>query len=386
MNRIKNHSNEKTHLLWELLKKSKKADGLYHLKKINRMQSDDINAIHMMMDRLNENEIIQRRFYELESKILSILNFQDFFEILLTEMGTIFKVPYVWLSVIKKSSLANLINPLIDSKIIIEKTKFINASDFKDVLGHISTPMLFNGDLAPFAVFLPKGKRYLTGSMALAPVEIDGEIVGSLNQWDSSPSRFEPDMDTSSLEQLMIKISLCLSNVAAHEKLKHFAYHDPLTGLLNRRAFENVLAQEYSRAKRHSHDLSLIFLDLDKFKQINDQHGHDAGDDALVYIADTLQSSIREEDIVARYAGDEFVIILPETSSEKSERLMQRIQLFLSHNPLTTQNGEKIGLSLSYGITSSNEKGVANAAGLLKKSDEKLYNEKERKKYAPKPA
>ena len=152
-------------------------------------------------------------------------------------MGTIFKVPYVWLSVIKKSSLANLINPLIHSKIIIEKTKFINRSDFNPLFGNISTPVLLNYDLSPYASFLPGGKKFRKGSMAVAPVQIDGEIVGSLNQWDDEPTRFEPDMDTSFLEQLMMKISLCLSNVAAHEKLKHFAYHDPLTGLLNRPGF-----------------------------------------------------------------------------------------------------------------------------------------------------
>jgi len=381
MNRSNNRKLSKNNILREAENKLKKAEGLYSLKGSTHMDSAGIDKIQLILDRLNENEKIQQRFHELESKILSILNFQDFFEILLTEMGNIFKVPYVWLSVIKKSNLANLINPLTDSKIIIEKTKFINRSDFDDVFGHVSTPLLFNYNLASLAVFLPRYKKCYTGSMAVAPVQIDGEIVGSLNQWDSDPSRFEPDMDTSFLEQLMIKVSLCLSNVAAHERLKHFAYHDPLTGLLNRRAFETILNQEFSRAKRHSHDLSLIFLDLDEFKQINDRYGHNAGDEALVYAADTIRSIIREEDIVARFAGDEFVIILPETNIQKSERLMHRVQQFLERNPLT-HDGIKITISLSYGITSCNETGIQNAAGLLKKSDEKLYGEKERKKSA----
>ncbi|MDA3896363.1 MAG: GGDEF domain-containing protein [Desulfobacteraceae bacterium] len=331
-----------------------------------------------LMDRLNENENIQRKFHEFESKILTILNFQDFFEILLTEMGNIFNVPYVWLSVIKKSSMASLINPLINSKIIIEKTKFIDRSDFNAVFGNMSTPRLYSNSLEPWTVFLPKENKYHTGSIAIAPVYIDSEIVGSLNQWDHVATRFEPDMDTSFLEQLMMKISLCLSNVAAHEKLKYFAYHDPLTGLLNRRAFENVLNSEFSRSKRHSHVLSLIFLDLDKFKRINDNYGHDAGDDALVYVADTLKAIVREEDIVARFAGDEFVVILPETKADKAETLMERIQDCLNSQPLN-HNGTKLTISLSYGITSTHDKGIDSAAALLKKADEKLYVEKERK-------
>ncbi len=368
----------KTRILTEAEKKRKMVDGLYRLKGSKHMEETEMDKIQLILDRLNENEKTQHKFHELESKILSILNFQDFFEILLTEMENIFNVPYVWLSVIKKSSLANLINPLINSKIIIEKTKFINQSDFDDVFGNISTPHLFNKNLSPYAVFLPKDQKYHTGSIAIAPVQIDGEIVGSLNQWDHAANRFEPDMDTSFLEQLMMKVSLCLSNVVAHEKLKYFAYHDPLTGLLNRRAFETTLNREFSRSKRHSNDLSLIFLDLDKFKHINDQHGHDVGDDALTYVAKSLQSCVREEDIVARFAGDEFVIILPETKANKAETLMKRVQTYLNTHPLN-HNSTKLTISLSYGITSNQDKGIDNAAALLKKADEKLYSEKERK-------
>ena len=355
------------------------ADGLYSLKGLTNVPSRETDEIQFLLQLFSENEKIQQRFHELESKILSILNFQDFFEILLTGMETIFSVPYVWLSVITKSGLANLINPLYDSKIIIEKTKFINRSDFDAVFGHIATPVLINRDLSPYALFMPRDKKYRTGSLAVAPVEIDGEIVGSLNQWDPRPDRFEPDMDTTSLEQLMVKISLCLSNVAAHEKLKRFAFHDPLTGLPNRRAFETALNREFSRAKRHSQNLSLVFLDLDNFKQINDRHGHDAGDDALIYVADTLQSIVREEDMVARFAGDEFVIILPETSTGKSEKLMHRIQQFLKRHPLNYKDIH-IHISLSYGITAASDPGIDNPSELLKKSDERLYAEKERKR------
>lgn len=356
-------------------KKTKMADGLYGMKASTPILKTDIDNIQLILDRFNENEKIQRKFHELESKILSILNFKDFFEILLTETETIFNVPYVWLSVIKKSSLANLINPLIHSKIIIEKTKFINRKEFNGLLGNISTPVLINYDLEPYAVFLPWGRSYNSGSIAIAPVQIDGEVVGSLNQWDPSVLRFEPDMDTSFLEQLMRKISLCLSNVAAHEKIKRFAFHDPLTGLLNRRAFEAVLNREFSRSKRQNHDLSLVFLDLDKFKGINDQFGHDAGDAALVYTAKTMKSMIREEDVVARFAGDEFVIIFPETKADKVAAIMKRIQSYLKTHPLHI-NGNELFISLSFGITSTEDEQINSAAVLLKKADEKLYAEK----------
>jgi len=335
----------------------------------------DIEAILL---RLRETERIQQKFYALESRILSILNLQDFFEILLTEMGRIFNIPFVWLSVIKKSSLADLINPLIHSKIIIEKTQFLDKRQFDRVFGCKDSPLLFSGDLSGCSVFLPGPRKYGSGSVAIAPVHIDGEIVGSLNQWDPSLCRFEPDLDTSYLEQLMIKVSLCLSNVAAHEKLKYFAFHDPLTGCLNRRAFEAVLRREFSRAKRHFRYLSLVFMDLDKFKQINDRYGHGAGDNVLVYVAETIQSLIRDEDILARFAGDEFVLILPETSGLKADTLIRRVQSCLDTQPLQHQD-ILIPISISCGVASIPSEHIESAAALLKNADIALYAEKARK-------
>jgi diguanylate cyclase (GGDEF)-like protein len=331
-----------------------------------------------ILQRLRENEKIHQKFYILESRILSILNLQDFFEILLTEMGRIFIIPFVWLSVIKKSSLADLINPLIHSRIIIEKTQFLDKRQFDRVFANTNSPVLFSGDLSGCSVFLPGSDKYRSGSMAIAPVRIDGEIVGSLNQWDPSPRRFKPDLDTSFLDQLMIKVSLCLSNVAAHEKLKYFAFHDPLTGCLNRRAFETALSREFSRAKRHFRDLSLVFMDVDKFKQINDHYGHDVGDKALAYIAETIQSLVRDEDILARYAGDEFILILPETPAPKADILIRRVRSCLNDYPLKHKDSV-IPLSVSCGISSIHSENIERAADLIKIADIALYSEKARK-------
>ncbi len=351
---------------------------LHRLKEAKRSEKNKIDEIEFILTWLHENEKLQRKFHVLESKLLSILSLQDFFEILLTEMSHIFQVPYVWLSVIKKSSLANLINPLIHSKIIIAKTQFLDRERFDEVFGENATPLLFSRNIHACEVFLPGSQKCQTGSLAIAPVQIDGEIVGSLNQWDPSPARFKPDMDTSLLEQLMMKVSLCLSNVAAHERLKYFAYHDPLTGLLNRRAFEALLRREFSLARRHLHELSLVFMDLDKFKHINDRYGHDAGDETLIYVAETVASLIRDEDIFARFAGDEFVLILPETPAAKAETLMKRIQAWLSAHPLHYHDIQ-LAVSLTYGIASMQDMDYHDAPALLKSADKALYAEKEKK-------
>jgi diguanylate cyclase (GGDEF)-like protein len=357
----------------------KNHSDIYFFEKTQPWEPADLDYIKLMLRRFKENEEIQQKFQALEFEILSILNFKDFFEILLTEMSAIFHVPYVWLSVIKRSGLAALINPLIHSRIIVERTNFISRSDFDRVLGNASTPILCNENLEPFSSFMPPHAAYKLGSIAVSPVQIDGEIVGSLNQGDMNSDRFQPDMDTSLLEQLMIKISVCLSNVAAHEKLKYAAFHDPLTGLLNRRAFESALSREFSRSRRHQHPLSLVFLDLDSFKRINDIYGHDAGDAALAYVAETLTAISREEDIIARFAGDEFVVVLPETKANTGKSLMKRIQNHLDRNPLRFKE-HQLNISLSYGIASNEDTGINSPEKLLKKADERLYDVKQMKK------
>jgi diguanylate cyclase (GGDEF)-like protein len=340
-----------------------------------------MNQIDNILETLRQNEEIQRKFHLLESKIISILNFRDFFEILLTEMKNIFKVPYVWLSVIEESNLAVLISRLNDSEIIRKRTNFIKKSDLDSMVGYLSAPLLVNDNLSAYSIFLPSGNSNEIMSMAVAPVQIDGETVGSLNQGDVSPTRFEPDMDTSSLEQLMLKVSICLSNVAAHEKLQYYAYHDPLTGLLNRRALETELHREFSRSQRYGGILSLIFLDLDSFKDINDRYGHDTGDLVLKYVAEILQTLSREEDIVARFAGDEFVVILPETKACTSKVFMVRVQEYLDSHPFVI-SGAVLHISLSYGISSTEDMQLASSEALLKKSDERLYLEKRSRRNA----
>jgi len=141
---------------------------------------------------------------------------------------------------------------------------------------------------------------------------------------------------------------------------------------LNRRALEDELHREFSRSRRYSEILSIIFLDLDSFKEINDQHGHDTGDCVLKYVAKTLQSLSRAEDSVARFAGDEYVVILPETRADTSEFFINRVQNHLDHHPFTL-NDVVFKISLSYGIASTNEVDINNSDQLLKKADERLY-------------
>ena len=331
-----------------------------------------------IFERLKTNEEIARRFHTVETKILSILNFVDLFETLLTSIMKEFKVPYVWLSLIKNSELTSLLQSQESSDILKERLNLINRNTFIKLVGNNTKPILANKNLKPYFKIFPKTRKYLIKSIAVVPIFLDGEIVGSLNQADISPSRFQPGLDTSLLEHLTVKVSLCLSNVAAHEKLRLLANRDPLTGLLNRRVMEDILKREFARAIRYKKSLSVIFIDLDDFKNVNDTYGHDQGDDLLKYVAEQLIKMSREIDVVARFAGDEFVVILPETSSENAENLMSRFVLYLSKHPL--KKGKiSIAAAISFGVASTEDKSIKDPLQLLKKADKKLYRLKKQK-------
>lgn len=336
--------------------------------------------IRDLVNRIKENEKIASRFQKVENKILSILNFKDFFDALLSEIMEVFKVPYVWLTFIEDCETARMImQSACDSEYLNERVNLISSSQFKGLLGESLTPLLVNTDLKPYFRMLPENRKYLIRSMAISPITLDGEIIGSINQGDSDQSRFDPEYDTSLLEQLAVKVSICLSNVTAHEKLLFLACHDPLTGLLNRRVMTTVLKREFNRAKRYSSCLSMVFIDLDDFKKVNDLHGHDAGDSLLRFVAKSLMEMTREIDVVARFAGDEFIILLPETDPVMAAAMLERIRKFFVDTPLVYEN-TFLNASISFGIAATNDPEIKDSDEFLKMADKNLYTVKNKRK------
>ncbi len=352
------------------------------------MMNEKMTEETSLYQRLKENEEIARRFYEVEKKILSILKFKDLFEVLLAEIKGQFNIPYVWLTLIENSDALALIKASGDMQENLQTSiNVVDRTTFAALIGNQTEPVLANEGLKPYFQLVPPEKNFLIKSLAIVPITMEGKIIGSLNQGDASPYRFEPGMDTSLLEQLATKVSLCLSNVTAHERLEFLAYHDPLTGLLNRRVMEAALQREVKRAQRYQLPLAVVFLDLDYFKNINDTYGHEIGDRILQHLAHHMTQKCRDTDILARFAGDEFVIILPETDRKQAETLLQRLKTHLDNTPMELDEGDPIAVSASYGIASTED--IADetspepadpAAALLKKSDERLYQKKAARK------
>lgn len=163
------------------------------------------------------------------------------------------------------------------------------------------------------------------------------------------------------------------------EKLVYLAQYDSLTGLPNRGLFSNLLAQAISRSDRHSHRLALLFLDLDRFKQVNDSLGHDVGDLLLKEVAQRLQSVTRKGDTVSRLGGDEFTVILEEVCCESREAAMVAQKLIASLNSPFTIKGHQVLIGVSIGIALYPASDVVkNMESLLKCADMAMYLAKSR--------
>ncbi len=161
----------------------------------------------------------------------------------------------------------------------------------------------------------------------------------------------------------------------AEKTIEHMAYHDPLTGLPNRKLFSDRLTKAIAHAKRYKQKLAVVFLDLDNFKDVNDALGHNMGDELLKAVAERLKGSLREEDTVARMGGDEFILLLPEIADKEGVATVAQKILMLIGKPLTINNN-KLDTTTSIGVAlypdDTNE-----AETLVRYADAAMYRAKE---------
>ncbi len=161
---------------------------------------------------------------------------------------------------------------------------------------------------------------------------------------------------------------------AYHEEIYRLTTVDGLTQIFNKRYFAEALDREIARASRYRRELSLVMFDLDHFKDVNDTHGHLAGDSVLKTMAHTIKTRIRTEDIFARYGGEEFAIILPEIDGHNAHQFAEKIRRIVETTDFVFEN-TRIPVTISMGVATLDLEEPA-AAALIKRADERLYEAK----------
>ncbi|MBI3545264.1 MAG: diguanylate cyclase [Gammaproteobacteria bacterium] len=159
-------------------------------------------------------------------------------------------------------------------------------------------------------------------------------------------------------------------------KLQELSTHDGLTDLYNRREFDNRLREETLRARRYNKPFSVLMLDIDHFKNVNDRYGHQAGDEVLITVADLIRLNVRPVDSVCRYGGEELTVILPETSGDGARILSERIRATIEESLTATPQGDVIRVTVSIGIATFPHDADTGAA-LVNAADRALYAAKQ---------
>jgi two-component system cell cycle response regulator len=175
-----------------------------------------------------------------------------------------------------------------------------------------------------------------------------------------------------SFSELLARVRVGSRVVQYQQHLEHQTHIDPLTGLFNRRAFEKKLDEEFERAKRYHHHLSLLILDIDNFKLINDTYGHHGGDAALIKISETLREKTRQSDFPSRYGGEEFVLVLPETDQDSALQVAGKIQEAIRSSTFGSPS-QPFRLTVSAGLSSTSHRSYTEWAEMLKDADQALY-------------
>ncbi|MDQ2818196.1 MAG: diguanylate cyclase [Candidatus Eremiobacteraeota bacterium] len=211
-------------------------------------------------------------------------------------------------------------------------------------------------------------------SVAMAPLRIGDRSIGVV----SAQSYGEGAYDEASVRLLTAiaeQLALAIQNAQLFGDAKNRADRDPLTNLFHHRYLKTRLDEEVLRARRFNRPLAVLMLDLDNFKLVNDSYGHPIGDEALRKLTSVLQATCRGSDIIGRYGGDEFMVILPETDQEHGLVIADRIEVELAERELRFEDGSAIPLHCSIGLAAFPADGPTPAA-LISKADAALYQSK----------
>lgn len=216
-------------------------------------------------------------------------------------------------------------------------------------------------------------------SCLAAPIVSFGEIIGTINLYDVSVNAFSED-DMRTLTFVANIATVAIQNARAFEKVRDSAMKDSLTGLYNGRHLRIFLERELSRAERQEIPVSVLGIDLDNFKTVNDLLGHQAGDKALKDAAEIFKSQLRDYDLVVRNGGDEFVVVLPGVSTDEAQKTAERIRSGIDEYSATVNlNNGTTPLGVSVGVACYPDD-ADDLEALLAKADERMYADKRSRK------
>ena len=324
---------------------SEKVDRKSNLLAKRRLESLS-GTVNDLFQKAVQNEQILHRYQQFELKLLDLSNFEGLLDLLLHNSLEYFQLDSVelWLY----DPQCTLQELLTEECCAMPGLRFMNRMDELQSLYNKlpQVRLVSGGDGQPLPVFDGQGLR----SAALLPLVRHGVLVGSLHFGAKGHQRFTDDKSTDFIAHLASIVAVCLENVVNQQRLHRLSMYDMLTHVKNRRAFRQAMDKEVSRASRGGDPLSLLFVDLDFFKQVNDNYGHPMGDKVLKEVAQYMDNMLRKTDHVCRYGGEEFALVLPNCGQQRAMEVAERIRLQISELEISSDDATMISVTLSIGV------------------------------------
>ncbi len=328
-----------------------------------------------------KNEVILRKTQERELELLRAETLPDLLRVLVRRLGESYALQAVTLVLLDPDhEIRHLL--IADGERLEDfpDVLFIdNPNDIGATLGTLGRPWV-----GPFAAN-PHSRLFTRGavvrSLALIPLLRQKRLTGILSFGAADVRRFTRHHGTDFLAHLGIIAAVCLENAVNRARLLRSGLTDFLTGWHNRRYLHTRMKEELARAQRHGASVACLMIDVDHFKQLNDTRGHLAGDQMLRELARRIDAHTRTSDTAARFGGDEFALLLPETGLAEAVRLAERILQAVGSTPVDLGPAGRERLSLSIGVgalrPSRDERDLGAAADrLLARADSALYRAK----------
>lgn len=318
------------------------------LESENRLLRQQLQAL---LHEARQNETKMRRFDQFQHRLIGADSLPELAHLLLSEYGKKFGITSVALALVdREGEVARIMADGLANGTARNGLALLRSpAALESLYGKKREPWLGAFDTARHRALFnaPPGA---IASVALLPLVRHGELIGSLHLGSANPDRYLAGCGTDFLERLAEIIAVCVENTLSQERLKQLGLTDALTGVQNRRYFEHRCQVEIGQARRHGHPLACMFIDIDKFKHINDTYGHQAGDEVLAGVAGFIQSHLRVGDTIARYGGEEFVALLPQTDMYHANQIAERIRSRIAEENLHAPSGHSITLTISIGI------------------------------------
>ncbi|HEV8663343.1 MAG TPA: sensor domain-containing diguanylate cyclase [Candidatus Methylomirabilis sp.] len=228
---------------------------------------------------------------------------------------------------------------------------------------------------ARFAAHVDGATGFTTRTVLCVPLKSKGKVLGVIELLNKVGGAVFDSRDLQVVRILADYAAIAIENARLYQRAEELAVTDDVTGIHNSRYFHHILERELNRARRYQRPLSVLFIDLDYFKAVNDTHGHQQGSQVLREVAQVLKTSIRTVDLIARYGGDEFIVVLPDTDAATAARLGERLRTTLAKTEFLAPEGLALRLTASFGVAAYPDH-ARTKEELIRFADQAMYRAK----------